>query len=189
MTHGFFRSMGGFYEESTNKIITLEMLMENRGLRVELASTRELILDKSKADVFAKIVTILQLSWFITQCVTRANQHLTVTLLEAMALAFAVSSIIASLLWFYKPLNVRYHIPVPSATGSLSTQINLSPTTDPRPRPPLPLLFVLDFLMQKFVILLGGGGTGKENFEYGVPQFGEGGPSMFSIFGHQQFCL
>ncbi len=86
---------------------------------------------------------------------------------------------------------MRYHIPVPSATGSLSTQINLSPTTDPRPRPrpPLPLLFVLDFLMRKFVILLGGGGTGKENFEYGVPRFGEGGPSMFSIFGHQQFCL
>ncbi len=101
MTHGFFRSMGGFYEESTNKIITLEMLMENRGLRDELASTRELILDKSKADAFAKIVSILQLSWFITQCVARANQHLTVTLLEVTALAFAVSSIIASILWFY----------------------------------------------------------------------------------------
>ncbi|KAK0472664.1 hypothetical protein IW261DRAFT_1296317, partial [Armillaria novae-zelandiae] len=63
----------------------------------------ETIEDKSKGDVFSKTVSILQLSWFIVQCLARANQHLPITLLEMSALAFTGPSIITYLLWWYKP--------------------------------------------------------------------------------------
>ncbi|KAK0184423.1 hypothetical protein F5146DRAFT_1145258 [Armillaria mellea] len=105
---------------------------------------------------FAKVVSILQLSWFIIQCIARANQRLTITLLEVTALAFAVSSITASLLRFYKPFNVRYHIgvgpksesvPSPSsATGNIPTRsenhsltVHLSPSPESPPRNPIDL--------------------------------------------------
>ncbi|KAK0499262.1 hypothetical protein EDD18DRAFT_1283203 [Armillaria luteobubalina] len=145
MTHGFFLSMGGFYEEGTKKIITLETLKADGILTEKLATTGEPIRDKSKADAFSKILSILQIAWFITQCMARANQHLPVTLLEVTALAFAVSSIIASLLWFYKPLNVRYAIgvtvPTPSTPITRQPTDNTStPTDDPTStaRPPTP---------------------------------------------------
>ncbi|KAK0479110.1 hypothetical protein IW261DRAFT_1608063 [Armillaria novae-zelandiae] len=172
MTHGFFLSMGGFYEEGTEDIITLERLKEDEGLMKELAKTGEPIRDKSKADAFSKILSILQIAWFITQCMARANQHLTVTLLEVTALAFAVSSIIASLLWFYKPLNVRYPIGVTVPTSSLSPQ---------HPIPPSPEKILSPFivsLMKKYSILFGAGrrGTTKKVVGDGVPRFWAGGP-------------
>ncbi|KAK0197621.1 hypothetical protein F5146DRAFT_921541, partial [Armillaria mellea] len=70
----------------------------------------EEIEDKSKGDVFSKTISILQLAWFIVQCIARATQHLPITLLEMTALAFASLSIITYFLWWYKPLNVKYHI-------------------------------------------------------------------------------
>lgn len=194
--------MGGFYEGATGNIITLEMLMKNEDLRDEIAKTSEPIHDKSKADTFAKSVSILELSWFITQYIARANQHLTVTLLEVTALAFAVSSIIASLLWFYKPLNVRYHIrvgpesesvpPPPSATGNLSPVDNpTSPAPPPSGTAPLPpaekapspaetasIPSMIECLLVNYSILLGAGRRGTQSdFRDGVPRFWGGGPS------------
>ncbi|KAK0482861.1 hypothetical protein EDD18DRAFT_1433089 [Armillaria luteobubalina] len=119
MTHGFFLSMGGFCEERTGKILVQEDLEGNDDLIRDLVQTNESIQDKSKADAFSKTVSMLQIAWFITQCIARVNQHLPVTLLEVTALAFAVSSIIASLLWLYKPFNVRYHIEVKTGRSPL----------------------------------------------------------------------
>ncbi|KAK0472659.1 hypothetical protein IW261DRAFT_1507446 [Armillaria novae-zelandiae] len=62
----------------------------------------ETIEDKSKGDAFSKTFH-LQLSWFIVQS---SSHHL----LEMSALAFTGLSIITYLLWWYKPLNVNYHI-------------------------------------------------------------------------------
>ncbi len=70
----------------------------------------EMIEDKSKGDALSKMFSILQISWFIAQCITRAIQHLPITLLEMTALAFAGLSIITYCLWWNKPLNVKYHI-------------------------------------------------------------------------------
>ncbi|PBK64317.1 hypothetical protein ARMSODRAFT_1054550, partial [Armillaria solidipes] len=70
------------------------------------AVSAETIEDKSKGDALSKTFAILQISWFIVQCITRALQHLPITLLEVTALAFAGLSIITYCLWWNKPLNV-----------------------------------------------------------------------------------
>ncbi|KAK0439303.1 uncharacterized protein EV420DRAFT_1279663, partial [Desarmillaria tabescens] len=124
LTHGFFLSMGGFFYEKPHEgqvILTLEVLEQKPELVKELEKIDEhTIQDKSKGDEFSKALSILQISWFVqAQCVARANQDLAITLVEVTALAFAVPSVIASLLWLQKPLNVQYHIrvgPTPSET-------------------------------------------------------------------------
>ncbi len=66
--------------------------------------------DKSKGDALSKTFSILQMSWFIVQCIAQAVQHLPITLLEVTALAFTGLSIITYCLSWNKPLNVKYHI-------------------------------------------------------------------------------
>ncbi|KAK0461505.1 hypothetical protein IW261DRAFT_1409218 [Armillaria novae-zelandiae] len=111
MAHGFFLCMGGFYYTRNSK-------NRHEGLETDKATSTppssslpsSTIEDKSKGDAFSKMISILQLTWFIVQCVARANQHLPITLLEMSALAFTGPSIITYFLWWYKPLNVKYHI-------------------------------------------------------------------------------
>ncbi|KAK0475643.1 hypothetical protein EDD18DRAFT_1115916 [Armillaria luteobubalina] len=92
-------------------LVTLEALESEPNLVKKLAAiSPETIEDISKGDAFSKTISILQLSWFIVQCVARPIQHLPITLLEMTALAFAGLSIITYSLWLYKPLNVKYHI-------------------------------------------------------------------------------
>ncbi|KAK0471324.1 hypothetical protein IW261DRAFT_1572193 [Armillaria novae-zelandiae] len=92
-------------------LVDFEVLESEPYLVENLAAINpETIEEKSKGDAFSKTIYILQLSWFIVQCVARANQHLPITLLEWSALAFTGPSIITCLLWWYKPLNVKYHI-------------------------------------------------------------------------------
>ncbi|PBK82555.1 hypothetical protein ARMGADRAFT_1140922 [Armillaria gallica] len=92
-------------------IVTLEALESEPNLVKNLAAiTPETIEDKSKGDALSKTISILQISWFIVQCIARALQHLPITLLEMTALAFAGLSIIMYALWWHKPLNVKYHI-------------------------------------------------------------------------------
>ncbi|SJL18576.1 uncharacterized protein ARMOST_22173 [Armillaria ostoyae] len=99
-------------------LVTLEALESEPNLVTNLAAiSPETIEDKSKGDALSKTVSILQISWFIVQCIARAIQRLPLTLLEITALAFAGLSIMTYLLWWYKPLNVKYHI---SLDGSYS---------------------------------------------------------------------
>ncbi|KAK0475637.1 hypothetical protein EDD18DRAFT_1298165 [Armillaria luteobubalina] len=92
-------------------LVTLEALESEPNLMKNLAAIRpETIEDRSKGDALSKTVSILQLSWFIVQCIARALQNLPITLLEMSALAFAGLSIIMYSLWWYKPFNVKYQI-------------------------------------------------------------------------------
>ncbi|KAK0471329.1 hypothetical protein IW261DRAFT_1405972, partial [Armillaria novae-zelandiae] len=92
-------------------LVTLEALESEPSLVQNLAAiSPETIEDKSKGDALSKMISILQLSWFIIQCAARAFLHLPITLLEMTALAFAGLSIITYSLWWYKPLNVKYQV-------------------------------------------------------------------------------
>ncbi len=100
-------------------LVTLSALEHDPDLVQNLvAISSETIEDKSKGDALSKAFSILQISWFILQCIARYIQHLPITLLEMTALAFAGLSIIMYFLWWYKPLNVKYHI---SLDGSALT--------------------------------------------------------------------
>ncbi|MCJ1276279.1 hypothetical protein MMC21_004084 [Puttea exsequens] len=64
------------------------------------------IWDKSKADMFAKVVATFQAIWLATQVIARAIQHLAVTLLELSTVALMTCAGAALFFWFWKPLNV-----------------------------------------------------------------------------------
>jgi hypothetical protein len=74
--------------------------------------------DKSKGDPLAKGFVIIQTSWFVLQSIARAVQHLPLTELELVTLAFASLNLVVYVLWWKKPLNVG--CPVPVYIGSTS---------------------------------------------------------------------
>jgi squalene monooxygenase len=64
---------------------------------------REDIWDRSKADLFAKWVALIQTGWLLLQCIMRVIQKLTVTPLELFTIAFIVAT---AFFWANKPQNV-----------------------------------------------------------------------------------
>jgi squalene monooxygenase len=71
-----------------------------------LEITRENIWDRSKADLFAKGFALIQTSWLLIQCITRATQQLAITPLELFTLAFILPTIATCFFWWNKPQNV-----------------------------------------------------------------------------------
>ena len=69
--------------------------------------TMEEIEDKGKGDWFAKSLVLLQTSWFAMQCIARAREHLLITHLEIVTLAYAVTNFVIYISWWYKPLDVN----------------------------------------------------------------------------------
>ena len=64
------------------------------------------IKDKGKSDWLAKSLVLLQTSWFVMQCIARAIEHLPVTHLEIVTLAYAAMNFVIYAFWWNKPLNV-----------------------------------------------------------------------------------
>ena len=65
------------------------------------------IKDKGKSDWLAKSLVLLQTSWFVMQCIARAVEHLPVTHLEIVTLAYAAMNFVIYVFWWNKPLNVN----------------------------------------------------------------------------------
>ena len=83
--------------------------------------TKEEIEDKGKSDWLAKSLVLLQTSWFVMQCIARAIEHLLITHLEIVTLAYAAMNFVIYIFWWNKPLNVNRPVRVfrksePSAT-------------------------------------------------------------------------
>ena len=127
MTHGFFIIMGGFhlFERSSE-----ETGNDNRGIPQEddkplhplqasdlrkcggysesfFMPTEAEIKDRGKSDWLAKALVLLQTSWFVMQCIARATEHLPVTHLEIVTLAYATMNFVTYVFWWNKPLNVN----------------------------------------------------------------------------------
>ncbi|KAF7981936.1 hypothetical protein HWV62_30713 [Athelia sp. TMB] len=84
--------------------------------------TTEELSDKSKGDVLSKGVAILQTFWFVVQCVARLAEHLPLTNLEVMTLAYTVMTVAMYIAWWHKPLNVSCAIRTPAV--SVSTKVD-----------------------------------------------------------------
>lgn len=79
-----------------------------RGAIQQLPSISELeIEDKSKEDLVVKVLTLVQVTWFIIQLAVRKAKHLPCTQLEIAVLGFAVCTFITYLLWLKKPKYIR----------------------------------------------------------------------------------
>jgi hypothetical protein len=104
--------MGGFLIYDTirdeTRLLDYEMfneLVESGEIAVPKISEEE-IMDRSKGDAFTKSVVIMQTLWFMAQCRARLIQHLPLTQLELVTLAFASLNSIMYFFWWYKPLDV-----------------------------------------------------------------------------------
>jgi hypothetical protein len=75
------------------------------------------IQDKSKSDGLAKWLVVIQTGWFTLQCIARGVQHLPITELEIITLAFAMLNFLIYALLWDKPLNVRCPVRVLSKGG------------------------------------------------------------------------
>lgn len=131
-THGFFALMGGFrHTEGDERPHTLTLkelnVLSPDGSDPEgvawgpwyepvLVSADDFTFPKitegeikrrSKGDMLSKGLVVLQTTWFILQCIARWAEHLPVTELEIVTLAFAILNIVTYALWWNKPLNVE----------------------------------------------------------------------------------
>ncbi len=82
----------------------LELLAE-RGHFIEVPDDD--IRDKSKADIFAKCLVILQVSWIALQSISRKATGYPLSPLEVHTLVHAACASVMYILWFRKPLDVQ----------------------------------------------------------------------------------
>ncbi|KAI9652224.1 MAG: hypothetical protein M1831_007133 [Alyxoria varia] len=87
LVHAFYADSGGFMLQAPDSVefpVTAQQihyLVEKKYIPIPNI-TRNEIWDKSKADLFAKFVAVLQSGWFVIQIVARAIQGLPISLLE-----------------------------------------------------------------------------------------------------------
>jgi hypothetical protein len=108
-THGFFAIMGGFMEHHDGGPPTVldakdvPQVTKRRTLEVEIQ-------DRSKGGGLSKMFALVQTVWFILQCISRAIEGLPMTELEVATCAFAILNFATYILWWNKPLNVRWPV-------------------------------------------------------------------------------
>ncbi|KIM28231.1 hypothetical protein M408DRAFT_50101, partial [Serendipita vermifera MAFF 305830] len=68
--------------------------------------------DRGKSDALTKIIVLVQTLWFVIQCIARGIQHLPLTELEVVTLAYAMLNFFIYGFWWDKPRNVEYPIRV-----------------------------------------------------------------------------
>ena len=116
MSHGFLTTMGGFILSCNGRLhhplsdIMIKELIERD--YIDISITEKEIADKSKGDGLSKGLVILQTTWFAMQCIARGVQHLPITELEFVTLAFVTLNLTTYVLWWQKPFNVQSAVPV-----------------------------------------------------------------------------
>ncbi|KAK0207570.1 hypothetical protein IW262DRAFT_1498575 [Armillaria fumosa] len=123
MAHGFFVAMGGFCNSSGDILSCKDFFPLEHELNRETCReswitaltevTEEELEERSKADGFSKAIAIVQIFWFVLQCLARQMQHLPILPIEMSALAFSILSIVLYMIWWYKPFDVQVHIVLP----------------------------------------------------------------------------
>lgn len=65
------------------------------------------ICDKSKSDNAAKLLALIQVTWFSAQCILRICYHLPLSQLESMTMGYIPLFIVTYFFWWNKPKDVR----------------------------------------------------------------------------------
>ncbi|KIM19723.1 hypothetical protein M408DRAFT_56576, partial [Serendipita vermifera MAFF 305830] len=68
--------------------------------------------DRGKSDVLTKLIVLVQTMWFVIQCIVRRTQHLPLTELEVVTLAYTMLNFFIYVFWWDKPRNVECPIRV-----------------------------------------------------------------------------
>ncbi|KIM28293.1 hypothetical protein M408DRAFT_23994 [Serendipita vermifera MAFF 305830] len=72
-----------------------------------IAPTATELKDRGKSDSLTKIIVLVQTLWFVAQCIVRGIQHLPLTELEVVTLAYAMLNLFIYAFWWDKPRNVE----------------------------------------------------------------------------------
>ena len=110
--HGFYATMGGFIlqpRDSRPFPVNYKQLhyLVTRSYVLFPDIMEEKIRRMCKQDKFQKILTLLQLGWFIVQCIGRAIQRLPITTLELATSGLAICTLASYYQWFHKPLDAE----------------------------------------------------------------------------------
>ncbi|KAJ3995891.1 hypothetical protein F5050DRAFT_215211 [Lentinula boryana] len=129
MIHSYYAAMGGFvfdttetdegdaakpflpelYGESGRAVITpegIQFLLKHKPELLPDLSIEE-ISDRNKRNSLSKSVLVVQVSFFVIDCIARKLQGLPITLLEVTTVAHALCSLLAYVCWWSKPLSVN----------------------------------------------------------------------------------
>ena len=109
--------MGGYVIDTTEDIYTEHhgrFVLTPRGVAWVLENypdlmpdvSEEEIEDRSKADTFAKLLSLSQVLFFCVSCTDRGVKHLPLTLIEVLTLAHALCTVFTYLVWFKKPFSI-----------------------------------------------------------------------------------
>ncbi|KAJ8514781.1 hypothetical protein ONZ45_g7723 [Pleurotus djamor] len=116
--HSFFLIMQGFVVPSKNQDSWIQILKDDvlDGNHPWPQVEEGAILNGAKSEIVGKLFAAIQMFWFIAQLCTRWAQHLAVTELEIMTLAYAVLCGALYFLWFKKPYDVQRPIVLPGSS-------------------------------------------------------------------------
>ncbi|KAJ8508652.1 hypothetical protein ONZ45_g9097 [Pleurotus djamor] len=109
LTHSYFILMGGFaIRDPEAKGAWIPISRYNIGYQGPWPRFEEAdILNLTKGEALAKTIVVLQVIWFVSQLCGRVIQHLAITELEIMTLAYAIICAMLYMLWFSKPYDVQ----------------------------------------------------------------------------------
>jgi hypothetical protein len=99
------------------------------------------IWDRNKADRFARLITSVQITWFVIQCLARWVQRLAVSTLEITTFATILATLNSLFFWYHKPLDVRKPIILRTESRIADILINAGDRAcEPYSRTPLDFL-------------------------------------------------
>ncbi|KAM7214983.1 hypothetical protein V8F06_009660 [Rhypophila decipiens] len=111
--HGFFADMGGFVLDPPDfvpfplTVSQLHYLVVNGYVDYdEVLLTNLEIEDKNKFDTLTRIITMVQLSWFVVNLVARVALNMAITTLELSTAAFIFCTLFTYFCWRHKPQDV-----------------------------------------------------------------------------------
>ena len=129
MRHAFHADMGGFVlhpdlsetEQWTPFPLDAEQvhyLVVNKYVPYsDVAIEQELIKERNQVDTLVRLITVLQISWYLIAAVGRAFQHLAITILELATIGFIICTLGTYYFWYYKPVDIGRAIVIkPNAT-------------------------------------------------------------------------
>ena len=116
LVHAEFAVAGGIRLKSPesdeimpNRIESLRKAVVSGQIKEPPISQEELK-SRSKSDGVVKLIALLQITWFGLQALFRAIQHLQVTPLEIMTVAFLVLAMLIYAIWWNRPQDIEYPI-------------------------------------------------------------------------------
>ena len=143
MTHAQFAVDEGFHIDSGRSsglqcdTLGLERLVEGGFLSRPPISHDELE-SRSKSDWLLKTIAILQISYYISQTLVRALQHIGVTPLEILVVAFIFCTVLSYAFNWSKPQGIQYPIIITHQGGATGTKCSTAVPQSGVPQPDIP---------------------------------------------------